>query len=224
MGKPPKCKISYICIHRKNSILSLHFLTHIFMKKILLILVIVFGVSALWAVGIYNSLVSGKANVDKEWSNVEVVYQRRADLVPQLEATVSGVANFEKSTLTEVVEARAKATSTTVDLGDSASLEQFQASQTELSGALSRLLVTMEAYPQLTASKSFQDLQSQLEGTENRIAVARSDYNTAATTWNASVQRVPTVFIARLFGFTVVALFDAMEGAEVAPKIDFNIE
>jgi LemA protein len=122
------------------------------------------------------------------------------------------------------VKARAKATSTTVNPSDPASLEQFQASQTQLSGALSRLLVTMEAYPQLTASKSFQDLQSQLEGTENRIAVARGDYNTAATTWNASVQRVPTVFIARLFGFTVVALFDAMEGAEVAPKVDFTIE
>lgn len=106
------------------------------MKKIILILVIVLGVSALWAVGVYNSLISGKAGVDNAWSNVEVQYQRRADLVPQLVATVSGVANFEKSTLTEVVEARAKATSTTVNTSDPASLEQFQTSQTQLSGAL----------------------------------------------------------------------------------------
>jgi len=194
------------------------------MKKILLVLVVVIGVAAVWMVGIYNSLVSGRAAVNGAWSNVEVLYQRRSDLVPQLVATVSGVANFERSTLTEVVEARAKASSTVVNVADASSVQKFETSQTELSGALSRLLVTMEAYPQLTASQSFQDLQSQLEGTENRIAVARSDYNTAATTWNASVQRVPTVFIARFFGFTVVALFDAMEGAEVAPKIEFDIK
>lgn len=194
------------------------------MKKIALIIVIVLGLGALWTVGIYNSLVSGKVQVEKEWSNVEAMYQRRADLIPQLVATVSGVANFEKSTLTEVVQARAKASSTVVNVADASSVQKFEASQTELSGALSRLLVTMEAYPQLTASKSFQDLQSQLEGTENRIAVARVDYNAVAASWNASVQRVPTVFIARFFSFTVVALFDATEGAEVAPKIDFTIE
>lgn len=106
------------------------------MKKIALIVIVVLGGGALWVMGIYNSLISGKAAVDREWSNVEVQYQRRADLVPQLVATVSGVANFEKSTLTEVVKARAKATSTTVNTSDPASLKQFQSSQTELSGAL----------------------------------------------------------------------------------------
>lgn len=142
--------------------------------------------------------------------------------MPQLVATVSGVANFEKSTLTQVVEARAKATSTTVNVSDEASLQQFDASQKELSGALSRLLVSMEAYPQLTASKSFQDLQSQLEGTENRIAIARGDYNAVAATWNASVLQVPRVFIARLFGFEKAVLFDAQAGADIAPVVDFT--
>lgn len=144
-------------------------------------------------------------------SDVEIQYQRRADVVPQLVATVSGVADFEKTTLTQVVEARAKATSVIVNPSDPASIDQFQKSQTELSGALSRLLVSMEAYPQLTASQSFRDLQAQLEGTENRIAVARGDYNSVATLWNASVQKIPTVFVARIFGFVPVTLFDAQE-------------
>lgn len=179
---------------------------------------------ALWMTGVYNSLVSAQVNVDKEWSNVEVQYQRRADLVPQLVATVSTVANFEKSTLTQVVEARAKATSTPVNLSDPASFAAFQESQTQLSGALSRLLVTMEAYPELTAGKNFQNLQAQLEGTENRIAVARGDYNTVAASWNAIVLRVPTVFVARLFGFEKVNLFDAETGSETAPKLEFSIQ
>lgn len=194
------------------------------MKKLLLIILAVIVVLVLWTVGQYNSLIAGKANVDKAWADVQVQYQRRSDLVPQLVATVSGVANFEKSTLTEVVEARAKATSTTVNPSDPASLEQFQASQTQLSGALSRLLVTMEAYPQLTASKSFQDLQAQLEGTENRIGVARGDFNTAATVWNASTLQFPKIFIARLFGFEKVALFSAQEGTDKAPTIDFTVK
>ncbi len=194
------------------------------MKKLLIVIVVVVAAMALWVTSVYNTLVASKTSVDKEWSNVEVQYQRRADLVPQLVATVSGVANFEKSTLTQVIEARAKATSTTVDPSNPASLEQFQASQTELSGALSRLLVTMEAYPELTATKSFQDLQAQIEGTENRIAVARGDYNTVATGWNAAVLQVPKVFVARLFGFNPVALFDAQTGAEVAPKVEFSVQ
>ncbi len=197
---------------------------HFSMKKVIIIVVIIIAAIVVWVTGVYNSLVSARAGVDREWSNVEVQYQRRADLVPQLVATVSGVANFEKSTLTQVVEARAKATSTVVNTADEQSLKQFDASQMELSGALSRLLVTMEAYPQLTASKSFQDLQAQLEGTENRIAVARGDYNTVATTWNASVLQVPTVFVARIFGFEKAALFDATTGSETAPKVEFTVQ
>lgn len=139
-------------------------------------------------------------------------------------STVQGAANFEKTTLTNVVEARAKATSVTVDPTNAASLEQFNAAQTQLSGALSRLLVTVEAYPDLKANQNFRDLQSQLEGTENRIGVARGDYNGVATTYNVSVSRVPTVFFARLFGFEKASLFDAVAGSETAPKVEFNFQ
>lgn len=193
------------------------------MKKLLLILLAIIVVAGFWMVGQYNSLVSGRAGVDAAWSNVEVQYQRRADIVPQLVATVEGAANFEKRTLTDVVEARAKATQVKVDPTNAASLAQFTAAQGELGGALSRLLVTVEAYPTLTATQGFRDLQSQLEGTENRIAVARGDYNGVANTWNIRVSRIPTVFIARLLGFDKAALFDAATGSENAPKVEFNI-
>lgn len=194
------------------------------MKKSLLILIALIVVVGLWFVGQYNGLVTGRAGVDAAWSDVEVQYQRRADVVPQLVATVQGAANFEKKTLTDVVEARAKATSVQVDPTNAASVAQFSASQGELSGALSRLLVTVEAYPALTATQGFRDLQSQLEGTENRIAVARGDYNEVAKTWNVKVSRFPTVFMARLMGFDKAALFDAQTGSETAPKVEFDIQ
>ena len=193
------------------------------MKKFLLLVVIVIGIAGFWMVGQYNSLVSGRAGVDAAWSNVEVQYQRRSDIVPQLVAVVEGAANFEKGTLTAVVEARSKATQVKVDPTNAASLAEFTAAQGELGGALSRLLVTVEAYPTLTATQGFRDLQSQLEGTENRIAVARGDYNGVANTWNIRVSRIPTVFIARLLGFDRAALFDATTGAENAPKVEFNL-
>ncbi len=194
------------------------------MKKTLFIILAIIVVGALWAVGQYNSLVSGRAGVDRAWSDVEVVYQRRADLVPQLVATVEGAANFEKKTLTDVVEARAKATQVKVDPTNANSMAQFTTSQGELTGALSRLLVTVEAYPTLTATQGFRDLQSQLEGSENRIANVRSDYNGVANTWNVTVSRFPTVFIARLLGFDKAALFDAQPGSENAPKVEFNLD
>ena len=194
------------------------------MKKVLLILLAIVVIGGFWAVGQYNKLVTGRAGVDTAWSNVEVQYQRRSDIVPQLVAVVEGAANFEKKTLTDVVEARAKATSVQVDPTNAASLKAFTASQGELSGALSRLLVTVEAYPTLTATQGFRDLQSQLEGTENRIAVARGDYNGVANSWNVTVARVPTVFIARLMGFDKAALFDAATGSENAPKVEFNLQ
>ncbi len=192
------------------------------MKKWLLIILVIILLGGFWAVGQYNSLVSGRSGVDTAWSNVEVQYQRRADIVPQLVSTVQGAANFEQKTLTDVVEARAKATSVQVNPTDAASLKAFTASQGELSGALSRLLVSVEAYPTLTATQGFRDLQSQLEGTENRIAVARGDYNGVANNWNVRVARFPTVFMARLFGFDKAALFDAQTGSENAPKVEFN--
>lgn len=194
------------------------------MKKSLLIVIIVLGVIALWIAGSYNSFVAARAWVDRAWSDVQVQYQRRNDLVPQLVSTVQGAANFEKKTLTDVVEARAKATQVTVDPSNPASLAQFSAAQGELSGALSRLLVSVEAYPQLTATKWFQDLQSQLEGTENRIGVSRGDFNKAAANWNIMVTQFPRVLIARLFGFQKTILFDAQPGSEVAPTINFNIK
>jgi LemA protein len=192
------------------------------MKKLLLLVVAVIVVLGLWTVGQYNSLVTGRAGVDTAWSNVEVQYQRRADIVPQLVATVQGAANFEQKTLTDVVEARAKATSVQVNPTDANSLKSFTASQGELTGALSRLLVSVEAYPTLTATQWFRDLQSQLEGTENRIAVARGDYNGVANTWNVKVMKFPTVFIARVLGFEKAALFDAQPGSENAPKVEFK--
>ncbi len=194
------------------------------MKKFLLLVVIILVVGGLWGVGQYNSLVAGRAGVDAAWSNVEVQYQRRADIVPQLVATVEGAANFEKKTLTDVTEARAKATSVQVDPTNAESLKAFTAAQGELGSTLSRLLVTVEAYPTLTSTQGFRDLQSQLEGTENRIAVARADYNGVANTWNVTVSRVPTLFIARLLGFEKAALFDAATGSENAPKVEFNLD
>ena len=194
------------------------------MKKSLVIIIAIIAVAWLWIVGQYNGLVAGRAGVDASWSNVEVQYQRRSDIVPQLVATVEGAANFEKGTLTDVVEARAKATSVQVDPTNAESLKAFTAAQGDLGGALSRLLVTVEAYPTLTATQGFRDLQSQLEGTENRIAVARGDYNGVANAWNVKVSRVPTVFIARLLGFDRAALFDATAGSENAPKVEFNIQ
>ncbi len=194
------------------------------MKKGLLILLAIVVIGGFWAVGQYNKLVTGRAGVDTAWSNVEVQYQRRSDIVPQLVATVEGAANFEKKTLTDVVEARAKATSVQVDPTNATSLKAFTSSQGELSSALSRLLVTVEAYPTLTATQGFRDLQSQLEGTENRIAVARGDYNSVANSWNVTVARVPTVFIARLLGFDKAVLFDAEAGSETAPEVKFNLD
>ena len=149
-----------------------------FNKKLVTWLVVGVVLVALvaWVVGSYNRLVTSREGVSNAWSAVESDYQRRSDLVPNLVATVQGAANFEQDTLTKVTEARAKATQTTVNLDDPATVQAFSASQGELSSALSRLLVSVEAYPTLTATKNFQDLQAQLEGTENRISVARKDY------------------------------------------------
>jgi LemA protein len=175
-----------------------------------------------WVAGSYNRLVSSRETVDTKWSAVESDYQRRSDLVPNLVATVQGAANFEQDTLTQVVEARAKATSTTVNLDDPNSVNAFSSNQGELSGALSRLLVSVEAYPTLTATQNFKDLQSQLEGTENRISVARKDYSAAAREYNVLRNRFPTNIVASVFSFKERAYFEAEPGAEVAPTVDFT--
>ena len=175
-----------------------------------------------WVAGSYNKLVTARENVDTKWSAVESDYQRRSDLVPNLVATVQGAANFEQDTLTKVTEARAKATSTTVNLDDPNAVAAFSANQGELSGALSRLLVSVEAYPTLTATQNFKDLQSQLEGTENRISVARKDYSAAAKDYNVLRNRFPGNIVASLFSFKERAYFEAEAGAEVAPTVDFS--
>lgn len=172
----------------------------------------------------YNSLVSEDERVEQAWGNVETQYQRRADLVPNLVATVRGAADFEQETLQAVTEARARATSinlTVDDLDDPATMQRFQAAQSQLSSALGRLLAVSENYPQLRATESFRDLQAQLEGTENRITVARRDYNESVRSYNTRVRRFPTAIVAGLAGFDRRVPFEADEGAERAPEVVF---
>jgi len=186
---------------------------------VIAIIVILVG----WGTGIYNKLIIQDENVGKAWANVENVYQRRADLIPNLVATVQGVADFEKSTLTEVIEARAKATAVTIDPKNlnAQSIQQFQAAQDGLSSALSRLMVVVERYPELKATQNFMELQAQLEGTENRITVERMKFNEAAQAYNTYIRRFPSAIFAGMFGFEKKAYFEAQEGAEVAPKVEF---
>ena len=171
----------------------------------------------------YNSIVSLDQTVQSKWGTVQTDYQRRADLVPNLVATVKGVANFEKSTLVDVTNARAKATSIQVDPTKLTpeTIQKFQSAQGELSGALSRLLVASERYPELKATENFSGLQAQLEGTENRIAVARRDFNDAVQQYNTKVKSFPTNFIARMGGFTEKGYFQADAAAANAPKVQF---
>jgi len=191
-----------------------------------IILIVVVGIIVIligWGTRIYNNLVTQDENVGKAWANVENVYQRRADLIPNLVATVKGVANFEQQTLTAVIEARAKATSVTVDPKNlnAESLQQFQAAQDGLSSALSRLMVVVERYPELKATQNFMELQAQLEGTENRITVERMKFNEAAQAYNTYIRRFPANIFSGLFGFEKKAYFEAQQGAETAPKVEF---
>ena len=188
---------------------------------------IILGVLALLVLsvlGSYNGLVNQRENVQRNLANVQTQYQRRADLVPNLVSTVKGAANFEQETLTQVTEARAKATSIQIDPSKATpqQLQQYQQSQGELSQALGRLLAVSENYPQLQAVGAFRDLQAQLEGTENRINVARKDFNDAAAAYNARVQRFPANITAALFGFDKFPYFEANAGAENAPQVDFG--
>lgn len=175
-------------------------------------------------IGGYNGLVGQRENVNNKFGNLQSQYQRRADLVPNLVSTVKGASNFEQETLTQVTEARAKATSINIDPSKATpeQLAQYQQSQGELSQALGRLLMVTENYPELKAVAAFQDLQVQLEGTENRIAVARQDYNGAVTTYNTTISRFPANITAAIFGFDRFETFKADQGAEDAPAVDFN--
>ena len=171
----------------------------------------------------YNTFVDMEENVENEWGKVQSAYQRRADLIPNLVNTVKGVADFEKSTLTEVTEARSRATGIKIDPTNLTpeKLKEFQEAQSGLSQSLGRLLVVSENYPQLRANESFKELQVQLEGTENRIKVARDRYNDVVTEYNKKVRRFPGSLFAGMFGFGQKAQFEAEASAQQAPKVEF---
>jgi LemA protein len=176
--------------------------------------------------GSYNRLVKLSQGVDSQWAQVQNVYQRRADLIPNLVSTVSGAANFEKSTLTEITQARASVGQVKIDPNaapsDPAKLAAFDQAQGQLSSALSRLMVVVERYPNLTATENFRDLQAQLEGTENRISVERRDFNQAVQAYDTAIKSFPAVFYASAFGFQYKPYFAAAPGAEAAPKVQFD--
>ncbi len=193
---------------------------------VLAILLFIVVIAALTLGGSFNRLVRLQQSVDQSWAQVQNVYQRRADLIPNLVNTVSGAANFEKSTLVEVTNARASVGRVQLDPTkaptDAAQLGQFQAAQGELSNALSRLLVVVERYPELRANQNFLSLQAQLEGTENRISVERGNFNTAVQNYNTAVRSFPTNFIAGMFGFAQRPFFSAQTAAERPPPVNFN--
>ena len=192
------------------------------MKRGGLILVIVAAV-ALWGVSAYNGMVKADESVNSQWANVESAYQRRSDLIPNLVETVKGYAEHEKGTFEAVINARAKATQVKIDPTNMTpeQLQQFQAAQGELSSALGKLLAVAEAYPDLKANENFLALQSQLEGTENRINTERNRFNEEAKSYNVTIKRFPKNLIANIFGFDAKAYFEAQEGAENAPKVQF---
>lgn len=200
------------------------------MKKGCLISVIIVAVIAVvvvslivWGTRVYNNMVAMNEGVTSQWGNVETAYQRRADLIPNFVNTVKGAADFEQSTLTQVIEARARATQVTIDPSNitAENMQQFQQAQGELSSSLSRLMVVVEQYPQLKATQNFRDLQVELEGTENRISVERRKYNEIAMTFNTFIKRFPQNFLAGPFGFIVKPYFEAQQGSERAPEVVF---
>jgi LemA protein len=194
------------------------------MKRKWIIIIVIVVLVAIWATSTYNGLVSRDEGVSSQWAQVENVYQRRLDLIPNLVKTVQGYANFEKSTLTQVIEARSKATQMTIspkNLNEQ-SLQQFEQAQGNLSSALARLMVVVERYPELKANQNFLELQAQLEGTENRIAVERRSFNEVAKSYNVYLRRFPKNLIASSFGFEKKAYFKAETTAEKAPVVNFN--
>ncbi len=191
---------------------------------IILVVIVVAGYQ--WAVGFNNTAVTYEADAKTAWSNVESSYQRRNDLIGNLVKTVQGAADFERGTLTDVIEARAKATSTTIDVNDLTpdKMAAFQEAQAGLSSALSRLLVTVERYPDLKANQNFLELQSQLEGTENRINVARDRFNEKVNTYDIHTTKFPNKLLAGWFGFEEMARYQADPGAEVVPDVNFEFD
>ncbi|MEE0871556.1 MAG: LemA family protein [Bacteroidaceae bacterium] len=193
------------------------------MKKSTIIIIAVAVLAVVWGITGYNGLVSMDEGVQTKWADVETQYQRRADLIPNLVNTVKGYAAHESETLQAVVEARAKATSVNIDPSNMSAeqIANFQKAQDGVSSALGRLLVTVEKYPDLKANENFKELQAQLEGTENRISVARRDYNEAARKYNTTLRSFPKNILAGMFGFEKKAYFEAQEGSEQAPTVQF---
>lgn len=196
------------------------------MKKGIIVLIVVAVVILglfMWVKGAYNGMVTKQEAVESAWSQVENVYQRRADLIPNLVSTVKGYAKHEQTTLENVVNARAKATQVTVDPTklDEASMKKFQDAQGELGNAIGRLLMVQENYPDLKANENFRDLQAQLEGTENRIATERNKFNEVAKDYNTTIRHFPNNIFAGIFGFERKPYFEAKEGADQAPKVEF---
>lgn len=191
------------------------------MKKGIVIVLIILVACVLWGASVYNGLVSKQENVEKAVGNVQTAYQQRADLIPNLVATVKNYAEYEAGTLTAVVEARAKATSVTLDANNltEENIKAFQAAQDQVSSALSRLLVTVEQYPDLKANQNYLDLQSKLESCENAIANARRQFNETAREYNTAVRRFPANVIAGMFGFEKKPYFEASEAAQQAPDV-----
>jgi len=200
------------------------------MKKGSIILIVVIAAIAffvisifVWGTRTYNNMVTMQESVTSTWGNVETQYQRRSDLIPNFVSTVKGAANFEQTTLTQVIEARAKATSVTIDPTKmtAENLQQFQQAQGQVSSALGRLMVVMEQYPELKATQNFRDLQVELEGTENRINIARQKFNDVAKVYNTYIRRFPSNIIAGMYNFDAKPYFEAAEGSEKAPVVTF---
>ena len=190
---------------------------------IAIVLVAIGFIIIMSSVGMYNGLVKLEEGVNGQWANVENVYQRRSDLIPNLVNTVKGVANFEKSTLTDVIQARANATAVKIDPSNLSpeAIKKFEGAQSGLSSSLSRLMVVVEKYPDLKANQGFLDLQAQLEGTENRITVERQKFNLTAQAYNTFIRTFPKNIFASMFGFEKKAYFEAEKGAEKAPQVKF---
>ena len=193
------------------------------MKKSIVIIIAVVAVIVIWAVSMYNGLVTMDESVNSQWANVETQYQRRADLIPNLVNTVKGYASHERETLEGVVEARSKATQMQVNANDLTpeKLAEYQKAQGAVTSALGKLLAITENYPDLKANQNFLELQAQLEGTENRINVARTNFNNAAQAYNTAIRRFPKSLFASMFGFDKHAYFEAAEGTETAPTVSF---
>lgn len=189
----------------------------------LVITIGIIAIAVMWCISGYNGLVSMDEGVQNKWADVETQYQRRADLIPNLVNTVKGYAAHEKETLESVVKARSEATSVKIDPSNMTAeqMAQYQNAQNSVTSALSKLLLVVEKYPDLKANQNFQELQSQLEGTENRIAVARRDYNAVAKEYNTAVRKFPKNILAGMFGFEKKEYFEAQEGSEAAPEVKF---